>query len=113
VADLVRKTGDTSSIYGVLLDGTGAAVDIEGATIRFLMRRRGRRLSKVAAAASNLQVTDGSDGSRGNVAYTPDPEDVDEAGTFDYEWEATFGGGTVQSYPEGRYLAALFTEHLG
>ncbi len=113
MADLVRKTGDTTAITGTLLDGTGATVNIASATIRFLMRRKGSRLVQIAAAATNSQVGDGSDGTRGKVSFTPSAAQVATAGTFHYEWEVTFSGGAIQTYPEGRHLVALFTEQLG
>lgn len=113
MADLVRTTGDTSAIPGTLLDGSSAPVDIEGATVRFLMRRRGSRLAAIAASATNAQVGDGSDGTKGKVSFTPTAQQVATPGLFDFEWEATFAGGVIQTFPEGRHLVALFKEQLG
>jgi hypothetical protein len=113
MADLVRTTGDTSAIPGTLLDGSGETVNIQGASIRFLMRRRGSRLASIAATAVNGQTGDGSDGSRGKVSFTPTAAQVAAPGLFDFEWEATFPGGVIQTFPEGRHLVALFKEQLG
>lgn len=114
MADVVMKTGDRApDLTRTLLDGDGNPADLQGATVRFLMRRRGSRLAKVASAATNAQVIDGSDGSKGKVSYAWVAADVNEPGLFNAEWEVTFAGAKPETFPNGRYLSVLFTEGLG
>ena len=66
-----------------------------------------------AHAANNLQVGDGSDGTRGEVSYgeaaNPWTTETATAGDFLYTWEVTFAGGTKQTYPNTGYRLLTIT----
>lgn len=106
------KRGDkASAIASTLEDAAGDAVDIQGAIIRFRMQNiRGGDLI-VDDYATNAQVFDGSDGSKGNVLYTWATVATD-AGKYLAEWEVTYSGGSVQSFPNGGYLLVNITPDL-
>jgi hypothetical protein len=105
VADFYLNQNDTASpIFETLTDDTGAAVDIQGATVKLTATPiHGGTPIVNAHAANNLQVGDGSDGSRGDVSYgegaNPWTTETATAGDFLYTWEVTFAGGTKQTYP--------------
>lgn len=106
-ADFHLAKGDrSSSITDTLKDSAGAAVDIQGATVNFVMRKTTAApgTTKVSAAATNSQVGTGSDGSKGKVAYDWAAVDVDTAGLFLARWRVTFANGKRQSFPNDRWI---------
>lgn len=91
------KQNDTRPYWPVTLtydDGTLANLD---GTVRFIARRRSDGQVKIDTAAV---VTDGPNG---ECEWRPSVGETDEAGRFDVEWEATFGDGTIQTFPTRRY----------
>ena len=103
--DFFIKRGDTASaISSICEDAHGNAVDIQGAQIRFKMRPIAGGSLSINASATNGQNGAGTvDGSRGLVAYnwgTP----AGTVGVYLAEWEATFTSGSVETFPNDRYL---------
>jgi len=87
------KRRDTSPIYrAILKDGDDAIVDVTGATIRFHMFDQ-TGTSKVDAAAVI------NSGTAGDVQYEWTADDTDTAGFFDVEFEVTYSGGRVETFP--------------
>lgn len=113
MADFVVKQGDTSPPFrATLQDGLGAAVDLQGATVRFVMRRRGSRLTKVAAAGVIEQVGNGSDGSKGKIRYDWLTANTDTPGLYDAEAEVTFSGGKIETFPNLSHWIVYITDDL-
>lgn len=116
--DIEMKVGDTApTVFGTLKDATDAPVDIAGATLRFLIGTKPKGATPaqtvVDAEATNMQVNDGSDGSKGKWSYAWQDGDVAEKGQFFAEIEVTFAAGKVQTYPTVSYLSVNFTDDLG
>lgn len=116
-ADFYIKSGDTSpDLVTTLLDADGAAVNLTGATVRFLMRPRGETELTVDGTA----VID-DDETSGIVSYQwaeADPlydivGDTTTAGDYDAEFEVTFADGSVQTFPNSRYLRIKILRQLG
>lgn len=105
-ADFTIRTGDTAStLTDTLEDSTGAAVDIESATVTFTMTPIAGGTAKVnAAAATNLQNGNGTDGSKGNVSYAWQSADVNAEGFYLASWKVMFSGGAVQSFPNDGFI---------
>jgi hypothetical protein len=88
------KQGDTApAIAEQLFDGLGTAVDLAGASVKFMMWGAGGTAVKVNAAAT---ITDAP---TGKVSYTPIATDTDTPGDYLVEWQVTFGGGAVETFP--------------
>lgn len=103
--DFVIRANDTVSVIrDTLEDSTGAAVSIQGATVRFHLVARDRAATVLNAAASNDQVTDGTDGSKGKVSYTWQAADTTTPGFYLGEWQVTYAGGSIQSFPNAAYV---------
>ncbi len=93
--DAYWKQGDTSpAISEQLLSGTGAVVDLTGASIKFMMWGQGDAAIKVNAAASIVGAP-----TNGTVSYTPTALNTDTQGDYLVEWQVTFGGGAVETFP--------------
>lgn len=110
MADTWMKTRDTAPVItSTLRDRDLNPVDISGATVRIYVRElRGETI--LDDDATNAQVGDGSDGTKGFVNYTV--EDLDPGG-YRYEWEVVYGGGAIETFPNSGYLSLAVLDDLG
>lgn len=107
-ADFHIKVGDTTpAITSSLLDADGNAVNLTGATVKFIMRRKGASTAKVNAAATVVTPL------AGTVSYTWITADTDTAGKYEAEWEVTFAGGAKQTFPNNKHLWVEVLRDLG
>lgn len=108
-ADFVIKQNDTTpAITSTLKDADGGPVNLTGATVRFIMRRKGAGTPKVDGEA-----TIGSPATAGGVSYAWDAADTDTAGRYDAEFEVTFAGGAKQTFPNSEHLWIDVVKDLG
>lgn len=92
--DFYWKQGDSApAIAEQLLDGLGAPVVLTGATVKFMMWAPGETAVKVNAAAT---ITDAA---LGKVSFTPSAAQTDTPGDYLVEWQVTFGGGAIETFP--------------
>jgi hypothetical protein len=105
--DAYWKQNDTSpAITGALKDGTGAAVNLTGASVKFMMWAPGEASAKINAAAT---ITGAS---TGNVSYTPNSTDTNTIGDYLAEWQVTFSGGAVETFPNAALLKVRVTDDV-
>jgi hypothetical protein len=105
--DYYWKQGDTSpAIAEQLLDGLGAAVNLAGATVKFMAWFPGDATIKINASAT---ITDAA---TGKVSYTPNSTDTNTLGDLMCEWQVTFGGGAVETFPNWRWLKVRVTDDI-
>lgn len=98
----LMKRGDTApSLRATLRNPDGTAVDLTGATVRFLMRDRISGASRVTASAS--LVTPAS----GIVQYDWQAADTSTAGTCDAEFEVTFASGKIETFPNSGFFQVV------
>lgn len=101
------KQNDTSpSLQATLKDGSGNAVDLTSATVRFHMRQIGSTTAKIDAAATI------SDADNGVVYYQWSASDTDTLGSFEAEFEVTFSGGEIESFPNNRFIQVEITDDI-
>jgi hypothetical protein len=92
--DAYWKQGDTApAIAEQLFDGTGTAVVLTGASVKFMMWGQGDTAVKVNAAAT---ITDAA---TGKVSFTPSAAQTDTPGDYLVEWQVTFSGGAIETFP--------------
>jgi hypothetical protein len=101
------KEGDAGSILGQTLKRDGAAVNLTGASVRFVMSKSPTSTPKVDAAATIV------DASAGKVRYTWQAADLNAPGRYIAEWQVTFSGGAIETYPVGGYLRIQVDPDLG
>ncbi len=112
-ADFFIKQGDlVPALAETLEDEQFLPVDLTAASVRFKMRKIDAATLVTNAAGSILQVGDGSDGSKGDVSYSWSAGDTDEAGLYQGEWEVTFTGGSVETFPNAGFTLIRITPEL-
>ncbi len=91
-----RQVGDTRIALATTLKRPDATVvDVTGLTVKFRMCTAAG-VDKVAETASNVTVTDATNG---QVKYTFQAADVDTAGTFHAYFIAETGAGAQDTFP--------------
>lgn len=85
------KRGDTAEVFtGTLTWGT-VPVDLTGASVKFLLKKDAAKYSYAATITSP---------SAGTVSYAAASGMPSELGDYQQEWEVTFPGGLVQTFPK-------------
>lgn len=96
--DAYWKQGDTApAIAEQLFDGNGDPVNLAGASVKFMAWFPGDAAVKINASAT---VTDAA---TGKVSYTPTALNTDTAGDLLVEWQVTFGGGAIETFPNSNW----------
>lgn len=106
-ADFTVKKGDTTPVIQVTCkDQADVVVDLTGSTIKFKMVERGSTTLKVDASATVVTALSGI------VKYVWTAANLDTAGRYDGEFEVTFAGGEIETYPNDRQIDILITPDL-
>jgi hypothetical protein len=102
------KQGDTlPAIAATLAGADGDPANLTGAGVRFLMREKSSGTVLVAAAATVV------DAANGTVRYDWATGDTDTIGKHQAEWEVTFSGGAVQTFPNTDYTIVSIKDDIG
>jgi len=101
------KQNDTAPTLVVnLVDDDGAAVDITGASVRFHMRKPGAASAKVDSSATLVT------GDPAQVSYAWQSGDLDTEGRFEAEFEVTYSGGAVETFPNDSFIDVIVRRDL-
>ena len=102
------KQNDTRPELDIFLrDDKDRSINITGATVKFSMRNASTNVVKISLAA----VTTVSSTS-GRVKYSFTASDTDTAGNFDGEFQVTFVGGQVETFPNDGYIKVIVTDDV-
>ncbi len=94
------KRNDTERVIQTTLTFNEGAVDLTGATVKFIMRKKSlgpNAEPKVESAATVESAVDGV------VRYQWVPGDTDTTGVYNAEWEVTWPGSKTDTYPNNDY----------
>lgn len=92
------KRGDTSP--SLLYALYPASVDLTGATVRFNMKNRDTGVVKISRAAAAITTPTGTP----TVRYDWQSGDVDTVGFYDAEFEVTYAGGAIETFPNASFI---------
>ena len=97
------KQNDTSpSLRAILKDGDGVVIDLTGATVRFHMKPVGTTTASIDSSATVINPS-----TSGIVQYDWDNGDTDTVGSYKAEFEVTFAGGAVETFPNNDYISVI------
>lgn len=97
------KRGDTSP--SILYALTPTTVDLTGATVRFNMRNSDGATIKINRAVAVIVTPAGTP----TVRYDWQAADVDTVGFYDAEFEVTYSGGAVETFPNADFIRVNIT----
>ena len=101
------KQNDTSPTLSVVVaDSSGTAINITGASVLFKMRAVNSSSLKVNSSAT---ITNASNGA---VSYTFSASDTNTAGLFQGEFQVTFSGGLIETFPNSEYISINVLDDL-
>jgi hypothetical protein len=102
------KQNDTRPELDVFLrDDKDRSINVTGASVKFNMRNVSNNVVKV----DNGSVTTVSSTS-GRVKYAFSASDTDTSGNFDGEFQVTFVGGQVETFPNDGYIKVIVTDDV-
>lgn len=99
------KRGDTSP--SLLYALTPIDTVLTGATVRFNMRLNNGAV-KISRAAAVIVTATGAP----TVRYDWLPADVDASGFYSAEFEVTYAGGAVETFPNSEYISISIRDDI-
>jgi len=101
------KQNDTAPILQAnLKDANDVAVDVTGASIAFKMRPVSSTTATINTAAAII------DGEAGSVKYEWVGSDTATAGSYFAEFQVTFAGGRIETFPNGDYIQITILDDI-
>jgi len=101
------KQNDTRPILAAtLIDGDGSAVNLDGATVAFKMRKVSTTVSVVDASATIADATNGE------VTYTWSASDTATVGEYEGEFQVTYADSGIQTFPNSNYIEIEITDDI-
>lgn len=101
------KQNDTSpALQATLKNASDEAVNLTGCSVRFHMRQVGETTAKVDAAATIASPL------AGTVYYNWSASDTDTIGSFEAEFEVTYIGSEIESFPNNRFISVEITDDI-
>ena len=95
----IKQNDTRPAITAILTDANDAAVNLTGATIAFSMRVEPAGTVKLSAVSANV-----TDSEAGQVSYNWASGNTDTATDYEAEFQVTFAGGAVQTFPGRNWI---------
>ena len=103
----IKQNDTVPSLRADLRDGDNAAIDLTGASVKFIMRAIGGNTAVINASASIVSEAGGT------VQYNWQVGDTATIGSYQAEFEVTYSGGTVETFPNDGYIRIEILDDLG
>lgn len=103
----VKQNDTKPAIRATLKDGDGTVINLTDATVRFHMRAIGSSTNTVDAAATVVSPATG-----GVVQYSWAADDTDTIGTYQAEFEVTYGDLSVETFPNTGYIVVEIVDDI-
>ena len=95
----IKENDTRPAITAILTDANDAAVNLTGATVAFSMRVEPAGSVKLSAVSANV-----TDSEAGQVSYSWATGNTDTAADYEAEFQVTFAGGTIQTFPGRNWI---------
>lgn len=102
-----RQNDTSPAITEILKDGLGAVVNLTAATIKFMAWFPGDATVKINANATVVGAA-----TNGTVRYTPIATDTNTIGDMLCEWQVTFNGGAIETFPNSGHQKVRVTDDI-
>jgi hypothetical protein len=96
----IKQNDTRPAITANLTDANDAAVNLTGATVAFSMRVDPGGSVKVNASSASV-----TNAEAGQVSYSWTSGNTDTAADYEAEFQVTFAGGAVQTFPGRNWIA--------
>lgn len=103
----VKQNDTKPAMRATLKDGDGTVINLTDATVRFHMRVIGATSNTVDAAATVV-----SPATSGVVQYSWDAADTATIGTYQAEFEVTYGDLSVETFPNTGYIVVEIVDDI-
>ena len=102
------KQNDTRPELDVFLrDDKDRSINVTGATVKFNMRNSADNTVKIdTGSVTTVSST------AGRVKYSFTAANTDTAGNFEGEFQVTFVGGQVETFPNDGYIKVIITDDV-
>jgi len=107
MAFTITQNDTSPSLKATLKDGTGAVIDLTGATCKIHVMALGGTVLKVNALTT-IAVP-----ATGVVQYDWLAADTTDFGTFSIQFEVTYSNGAIETFPNSGSLPLVITKELG
>lgn len=94
----IKQNDTVPSLRADLRDGDNNAIDLSGASVKFIMREMGGNSATINTLAIIV------DEAGGTVQYNWQDGDTDTIGSYQAEFEVTYADGTVETFPNSGYV---------
>lgn len=105
------KRNDREPAFKARILHNGAAVDLTGSTVKFIMKLDSASASAEPKVDAEADIV--GDAEDGIVEYAWADGDTDTIGTYRAEFEVTFASGKTRSFPSADYLLVRIIADLG
>jgi hypothetical protein len=103
----IKENDTRPAITANLTDANDAAVNLTGASVKFNMR-----VDPAGAVKINLGTAIIEDAEAGQVSYPWTTSDTDTPDDFEAEFQVTFAGGAVQTFPGRNWIAVHIIDDI-
>lgn len=102
----IKQNDTVPALRAYLRDGDGVGVNLDGATVKFKMRKASDATVVVDASASIITALTGL------VQYNWASGDTSTVGFYEAEFEVTYGDSTVETFPNNTYILVEITDDI-
>jgi hypothetical protein len=103
----IKQFDTRPAITANLTDANDAAVNLTGATVKFNMRVDPAGTVKVELGTSVIENSEA-----GQVSYSWSSTDTNTADDYEAEFQVTFAGGAVQTFPGRNWIAVHIIDDI-
>ena len=103
----IKQNDTRPAITANLTDANDAAVNLTGSTVKFNMRVDPAGTTKVSLQGVTIE-----DAEAGQVSYAWTSSDTDTADDYEAEFQVTFAGGAVQTFPGRNWIAVHIIDDI-